>query len=87
MWWMNTEPIIQREVSQKERSKYCVLMHIYVIQKDEIICRAAMETETQRTDLGTQWGGEEGEGGMYGESNIETYITISKLDHQWDFAV
>ena len=32
-------------------------------------------------------GGEEGEGKMYGESNMETYITIYKVDHQWEFAV
>ena len=31
--------------------------------------------------------GEEGEGGMYGESNMETYITICKIDSQWEFAV
>ena len=24
---------------------------------------------------------------MYGESNMETYITICKIDSQWDFAV
>ena len=29
--WMNLEPIIQREVSQKEKDKYCILMHIYGI--------------------------------------------------------
>ena len=27
--WMNIEPIIQSEVSQKEKDKYCILMHIY----------------------------------------------------------
>ena len=27
--------------------------------------------------------GEEGEGRMYGESNIEIYITICKIDSQW----
>ena len=26
--WMNLEPIIQSEVSQKEKDKYCILMHI-----------------------------------------------------------
>ena len=31
MWWMNLEPIIQREVSQKEKDKYCILIHIYRI--------------------------------------------------------
>ena len=28
-----------------------------------------------------------GEGKMYGESNMETYITIYKIDSQWEFAV
>ena len=31
MRWMNLEPIIQSEVSQKETSKYHILMHIYRI--------------------------------------------------------
>ena len=40
-----------------------------------------METQTFRTELWTQlWG--EGEGGRYGESNMETYITICKIDSQ-----
>ena len=29
--WMNREPIIQSEVSQKEKNKHCILMHIYGI--------------------------------------------------------
>ena len=28
MRWMNLEPIIQSEVSQKEKDKYCILIHI-----------------------------------------------------------
>ena len=31
MKWMNLEPIIQSEVSQKEKNKYCILTHIYGI--------------------------------------------------------
>ena len=26
--WMNLDPIIQSEVNQKEKDKYCILMHI-----------------------------------------------------------
>ena len=40
------EPIIQSEVSQKEKDKYHILTHIYGIYKngtEEFICRAAME--------------------------------------------
>ena len=29
MRWMNLEPIIQSEVSQKEKDKYHILRHIY----------------------------------------------------------
>ena len=28
-----------------------------------------------------------GEGEMYGESNVKTYIIICKIDRQWEFAV
>ena len=31
MRWMNLEPIIQSEVTQKEKDKYHILMHIYRI--------------------------------------------------------
>ena len=44
---MNPEPIIQSEVSQKD--KYHTLTHIYGIKKDgtdELICRAAMQIQT-----------------------------------------
>ena len=47
--WTKQEPIIQSEVSQKEKCKYRLLMHIYEIQKDgsdEFIFRAVMEKQT-----------------------------------------
>ena len=31
MRWMNVELVIQSEASQKEKNKYCILMHIYGI--------------------------------------------------------
>ena len=49
MRWMNLEPIIQSEVSQKEKDKYYILMHIYGIMKngsEECIYRAATERQT-----------------------------------------
>ena len=45
---MKWEPIIQSEVSQKEKEKYCILSHIYGIQKDgndDPICETAKETQ------------------------------------------
>ena len=32
--WMNLEPLIQSEISQKEENKYHTLMDIYGIQKN-----------------------------------------------------
>ena len=31
MSWMKLEPIIQSEVRQKEKDKYCILTHVYGI--------------------------------------------------------
>ena len=48
MRWMNLEPIVQRDVSQKGKEKYCILMHVYGVYKDstdEPICQAAMEMQ------------------------------------------
>ena len=44
--WTNLEPVIQSEVSQKEKDKYHILTHIYRIYKngtEEFIYRAAIE--------------------------------------------
>ena len=63
-------PIIQSEVSQKEKDKYHALTHIYGIQKngtEEFIYRATVKKQTQRIDLWTWGEGREGE--MYGKSN------------------
>ena len=57
--WMNLEPLMQSEVSQKEKNKYHILTHIYGIQKKgpaEPICRAGTWTQTWRRDLQTQQG-------------------------------
>ena len=33
MRWMNLKPIIQSEVSQKEKYKYCILIHVWNLEK------------------------------------------------------
>ena len=46
---MKLEPIIQSEISQKEKHQYSILMNIYGIQKDsndDPIRKAAKETQT-----------------------------------------
>ena len=33
VWWMDLETVIQSEVSQKEKNKYRMLIHLYGILK------------------------------------------------------
>ena len=52
MRWMKLEPIIQSEVSQKEKHQYSILTHIYGIWKDgndNPVCETAKETQMYRT--------------------------------------
>ena len=82
MRWMNLEPIIQSEVSQKEKdsntytkSRKMILKYLFTGQQWRNRCREQTWT----------WGG--GEGDMYRKSNMQTYITICKIDRQQEFAV
>ena len=63
MRWMKLEPIIQSEVSQKEKHRYSILMHIYGIKKDgndNPVLETAKETQMYRKVFWTLW---EREGG------------------------
>ena len=58
MRWMKLEPIIQSEVSQKEKHQYSILTHISGIWKDgnnNPICETAKETQMYRTVFWTMW--------------------------------
>ena len=53
------KPNIKSEVSQKEKNKHHLLVHIYEIYKDdsdEPIPREAMKMQTKRIDLRTRAG-------------------------------
>ena len=48
--WMLLETVLQSEVSQKEKSKYCMLTHICGIQKsgiDDLICKTEIDTDVE----------------------------------------
>ena len=51
--------------------------------------RIYLQGNNGETDTENRYGHGErgGEGEMYGKSNMETYITICKIDSQWEFAV
>ena len=58
MRWMKLEPIIQSEISQKEKHQYSILTHIYGILKDgndNPVCETAQETQMYRTVFWTLW--------------------------------
>ena len=58
MRWMKLEPIIQSEVSQKEKHQLSILTHIYGIYKDgndNPIYETAKETQMYRTVFWTLW--------------------------------
>ena len=58
MRWMKLEPIIQSEVSQKDKHQNSILMHIYGILKDgnnNPTCKTEKETQMYRTDFWTLW--------------------------------
>ena len=74
---MKLEPIIQSEVSQKEKHQYSILMHIYGIYKDgndNLVCKTAKETQMYRTVFWTLWE----RGGMIGENGVKTCIISYK---------
>ena len=77
MRWMKLEPIIQSEVSQKEKHQYSILTHIYGIQKDAVSCmrNSKRDTDVQNSLLDSVG---EGEGGMIWENGIETCVISCK---------
>ena len=75
---MKLEPIIQSEVSQKEKHQYRILTHIHGIYKDgndNPVRETAKETQMYRTVFWTLW---ERERGMIWENDIKTCIISYK---------
>jgi len=71
---MKLEPVIQSEVSQKEKHLYTILTHIYGIYKDgndDPICETAKETQIKNRLLDSVG---EGMGETILENSIETCI-------------
>ena len=69
----------------RKRKTIITSYHIY-IESRKIVLKSLFASGNGDTDIGNrlmdtvQCG--EGEGGRYGESNMETYITICKTDSQ-----
>ena len=73
MRWMNLEPIIQSEVSQKEKkTKYCRVMHIYMefVHRWTYLQGNSGVADIEKGLVDTVG---EGESGASWESSMETY--------------
>ena len=58
--WMDLDTVIQSEISQKEKNKYCILTHICGILKngiDDLICKAEIETDIESKCMDTKGAG------------------------------
>ena len=76
MRWMKLEPIIQSEVSQKEKHQYSILTHIYM-EFRKMVTMSLYARQWKRHRCKEQTFGDsvgEDEGGMIWENSIETYI-------------
>ena len=84
---MNLEPIIQSEVSQKEKDKYCILTHI--LESRKMVLKnlfSGQQWRNRHREYTYGHGEREGEGEMYGKSNMET-LYVCKIDSQREFAI
>ena len=80
--WIDLETVIQSEVSQKEKNKYHIMLLICGIQKngtDELICKAEIETQVQRTNLWTPRGA--GWWNELGYWDLHIYTIMYKIDN------
>ena len=59
MRWIKLEPVIQSEVSHKEKHKYYILTHIYMefrkTVNDDPICKAAKKPQKSGADFWIMW--------------------------------
>ena len=80
MRWMNLEPIIQSEVNQKEKDKIAY-SNTYTWNLEKWYWRIYLQGSSGETDIENRLKdtGRRGEGEMYGESSMETHITIWKM--------
>ena len=77
MRWMKLEPVIQSEVSQKEKHQYSILTHIYMefrkMAMATLYARQQKDTDVYNGLLDSEG---EGEGGMIWENGVVTCISI-----------
>ena len=85
MRWVKLEPIIQSEVSQKEKHQYSILIHIYGLEKDVMIILYVRQQKSHRCIEQSFELCEKGRGwDDLGEGHWNMYI-ICEMNHQSRF--
>ena len=72
--------------SEREREILHTNAYIYMESRKMVLMNLFARQQWRNRDREETWG-EGKKGWMYEDSNVETYITICKLDSQWEFAV
>ena len=74
-------------VSQKEKDKYCILIHIMGLRK--MVLMTYLQGSSGDADIETSFGHSRGERRWddLWEQHWNVYITVRKVDSQWEFAV
>ena len=82
--WGRTE-LDTTEVTQQQQQQ----QHIYMESRKMVLKNlfTGQKWRNIHRELTYGHGDRGGESEMYGKNNMETYITICKIDRQWDFAV
>ena len=80
MRWTNLEPIIQNEVSPKEKDKYPLLTHTYMDSRKMALMDlfSGQQWRSRHREQTYGHSGRGGEGEMSGESNRDASITVCK---------
>ena len=78
MRWMELEPIIQSDISQKEKLQYTILMYIYMQFRKMVTITLYVREQKRHKCVEQSWTLWEREGGMIWENGIETYIISYK---------
>ena len=89
MRWMSQEPIIQSEVSQKEKDKYCTSTHIYMESRKTVLMNLFAGKQLKGRHREQTFVHNEGERRWddLREWHWNIYNTICKVDSHWEFSI
>ena len=87
MRWMKLEPIIQSEVSQKEKHRYSILTHMYMEFRKMVTMTLNVRQQKRQRCIEQTFGlcGRRRGWDDLRKEHLNIYITICEIDHQSKF--